>query len=253
VSLVEHHIPGDFCWTELTTADLSASKRFYARVFGWTFREAGTETSPYAMCVVADRDVAAITSGPGARWRSYVRVGDAAATARRAAELGGKVLIGPAGFLSLATVTLIEDPTGGRIAAWQPGEHRGAGRANEPGAMCWNELATVDVPAAKRFYSDLFGWTSNEGRIGAREYIQLFVQRARVAGIIALAPNRGQRVRPQWLVYFATASSDGTASAALQGGGTVTVPPTDIPGVGRFCALRDPLGAVFGIVELAAA
>lgn len=27
-------------------------------------------------------------------------------------------------------------------------------------------------------------------------------------------------------------------------GGTVLVPPTDIPAVGRFCVIRDPQGAV---------
>ena len=28
------------------------------------------------------------------------------------------------------------------------------------GSFCWNELATTDAEACKKFYSELFGWTT---------------------------------------------------------------------------------------------
>ena len=33
-------------------------------------------------------------------------------------------------------------------------------------------------------------------------------------------------------------------------GGTIVMPPTDIPNVGRFCQIQDPTGAVFSVITL---
>jgi uncharacterized protein len=35
-----------------------------------------------------------------------------------------------------------------------------------PGSFCWIELATTDGPAAKQFYSELFGWEIQDNPMG---------------------------------------------------------------------------------------
>ena len=35
-----------------------------------------------------------------------------------------------------------------------------------PGSFCWIELATTDGPGAKKFYSELFGWTTHDSPVG---------------------------------------------------------------------------------------
>jgi hypothetical protein len=50
--------------------------------------------------------------------------------------------------------------------------------------------------------------------------------------------------------YFAVADTDATASLAQELGGSVTVPPTDIP-PGRFALLNDPQGGFFSVIRLA--
>jgi predicted enzyme related to lactoylglutathione lyase len=50
-------------------------------------------------------------------------------------------------------------------------------------------------------------------------------------------------------VYFAVADCDATAASVERLGGSVTVPPTDVPGIGRFAMLRDPQGAVFAVIR----
>ena len=66
---------------------------------------------------------------------------------------------------------------------------------------------------------------------------------------MAIAPALGP-VPPHWLVYFAVRDCDGTTALAQSLGGSVRVPPTDIPGIGRFAILADPQGAVFAAIEL---
>jgi uncharacterized protein len=45
------------------------------------------------------------------------------------------------------------------------------------------------------------------------------------------------------------ASADQSADKAKRLGATLVVPPTDIPNVGRFAILVDPLGGATGILQ----
>ena len=51
-----------------------------------------------------------------------------------------------------------------------------------------------------------------------------------------------------WHVYFEVADADAAAAKAAELGGTVIVPPFDIP-VGRIAVVGDPQGAVFSIIK----
>jgi len=42
-----------------------------------------------------------------------------------------------------------------------------------PGSFCWAELATNDVLGAKKFYTEMFGWTANEQPIPGGVYVML--------------------------------------------------------------------------------
>jgi hypothetical protein len=52
------------------------------------------------------------------------------------------------------------------FAVWQPGNTQGLGAVNDPGTLCWTELATPDVPAAKSFYLDVLGWQTDDQPMG---------------------------------------------------------------------------------------
>jgi predicted enzyme related to lactoylglutathione lyase len=57
-------------------------------------------------------------------------------------------------------------------------------------------------------------------------------------------------VPPNWLVYFAVADCDAAVARVAELGGSVHVPPTDIP-PGRFSVLSDPHGAMFAVIAVA--
>jgi predicted enzyme related to lactoylglutathione lyase len=55
---------------------------------------------------------------------------------------------------------------------------------------------------------------------------------------------------PHWMPYFQVEDCDAAAANAAKLGGTVCVPPTDIPSIGRFAVLQDPTGATFSVIKM---
>lgn len=115
----------------------------------------------------------------------------------------------------------------------------------EPGRPSWVDLGTSDLDAARRFYSDLFGWTpeaSDDPQAGG--YTQFLYDSHAVAGV---GPLFDPNMPVTWTTYIATADADATAKEAAANGGTVITEPFDVMDVGRMAILAAPDGAVFGI------
>ena len=55
-------------------------------------------------------------------------------------------------------------------------------------------------------------------------------------------------VPPNWMTTFAVEDVDAAAKHAAELGGAVLVEPFDIPTVGRYAVVQDPIGVVFGIM-----
>jgi predicted enzyme related to lactoylglutathione lyase len=118
------------------------------------------------------------------------------------------------------------------------------------GAFSWAELATTDVEGAKKFYTALLGWTTEQAPVEAVEgmsYTLAKVGEERVAGIMSTKCPGGE-ISPQWGVYITVDDVDAAARKAEELGGKVLMPPTDIPNVGRFSALADPQGVMFSVI-----
>ena len=178
-------------------------------------------------------------------------VTDAAATAELVAEAGGQVLVPPMDIDGQGTMTMFADDQGARIAAWQPKAFRGAGLVNEPGCLCWNELACRDTAAAERFYGRVFGWQADTSQMGPMTYTEWKLDGRTVGGMAHMDENWPEGISPHWMVHFAVADCDAAAARTAELGGQVRVPPTDVP-PGRFAVVADPAGAVFTIIKLTA-
>jgi hypothetical protein len=53
------------------------------------------------------------------------------------------------------------------------------------------------------------------------------------------------------MMYFGVDDGDAAATKVESLGGSVEVPPADIPEIGRFAGLKDPQGAMFFIFKSA--
>lgn len=110
-----------------------------------------------------------------------------------------------------------------------------------PGRFVWHELMTSDTGAAKRFYGELFGWTTKDVDMGGFTYTMLSAGEVGVGGMMTLDPNHG--VPPHWMSYVSVDDVDAVVERARAAGATIGVEPQDIPHVGRFAVIGDPQGA----------
>jgi predicted enzyme related to lactoylglutathione lyase len=117
------------------------------------------------------------------------------------------------------------------------------------GTFLWDELAADDVEGAKRFYSQVFGWTSSEMDMGEAGVYTMF-QRAGDAQAAGLMQKPADVPGPaHWLIYLGADDVDATIEKAVRLGGTKLTGPMDIPTVGRIAVLQDPTGAAFGLFK----
>lgn len=257
-SLLQHPA-GNFCWFELGTNNQDAAKTFYPNLFGWQYNEheLGEGMGIYTMFTLDGKEVGAAYTlneqqqpGVPPHWMPYVAVDNADAALAKATELGGEVVAPAFDVFDFGRMAVFKDPTGAVLSIWQPGAHYGADLVGAPGSVCWSELATRDADGAKSFYSGLFGWGFKEST-DAMPYTELSNGENAIGGIIAMVGEQWHGIPPYWSIYFAVENCEQTVAQARELGGTIHMPPTDIPNVGPFSVIGDPQGAVFQVIQLA--
>lgn len=115
------------------------------------------------------------------------------------------------------------------------------------GAFSWNELMTTDVSAAKAFYSELFGWAMHDEQTPDMIYSVVKADDQEVGGIMAIPPE-AKGAPPSWGSYVTVDNVDKQAAKVESLGGTIIMPPRDIPNVGRFAVISDPQGAMLTMI-----
>jgi predicted enzyme related to lactoylglutathione lyase len=240
---------------DLQAPDPKAAQAFYGSVFGWDTADQGPEAGGYGMFQHDGKNVAGVgpTMGAGqpSAWTTYVNVIDAEATMARAIVAGATAILEPMQVLDAGHMALFADPTGAVLGLWQPGSHKGADLANEPGSFCWNELNTRDTAKAASFYRHVFDWEAAKSAFEGMDYTEWKREDGTIiGGMMDMPAEVPAEVPAHWAVYFAVDDTDATVEAATKLGATVFVPPTDIP-PGRFAVLGDPAGAVFSVIKLA--
>jgi hypothetical protein len=116
------------------------------------------------------------------------------------------------------------------------------------GHFVWYELMTTDTEAAKTFYGAVLGW-GTQAAAPEMNYTLFTAGGTPVSGMMDQPPDaRAAGSPPGWIGYVAVDDVDATAARMQSLGGTVPVPPRDIPGVGRFAVLADPQTAVLAVL-----
>ena len=253
MSITTSHPAGEFCWVELATNNQAAAKAFYGALFGWSFDD--MEMGPgnyYTIFKLKNLDVAAgytldAETMPGVppHWSLYVATDDADASVQRAVTLGAEVIMPAFDVGDLGRMAVLKDPTGGMHSLWQARKNTGVGIHNEPNAFCWGQLNTSDTGRAETYYTQLFGWGANTGSGDGMTYTEWTLAGTPMGGMMSLPPDVPSP--SHWLAYFAVEDCDASAAKAVSLGATLCMPPTDVPGNGRFAVFTDPQGAFFAI------
>lgn len=251
---------GTFCWVELGTPDAQGAKKFYSALLGWTFDDIPMGPNQvYTMCLVDKKRVGAMYSlsegiaPPGAppHWAAYIAVDNVDAIADKAVSGGGTLIKEPFDVPGQGRMAVVQDPTGAMFCLWQSAPNPGVEIKHNPGSLTWNELFTTDAAKAGTFYSETIGWTLEPvdmGPMGLYTLFNLPGQEENKGGMMPIGPHT-HGTPSHWLSYFAVANVDESTKKAESLGAQITVPPTDIPDIGRFSIVVDPQGAAFALYQ----
>jgi predicted enzyme related to lactoylglutathione lyase len=252
---------GDFIWYELMTPDPAGAKAFYDAVVGWDIADAHDEIG-YRMIGRFDGGFAGGVlplnremQEEGARpmWLGYLYVPDIEAALAAIEAAGGRNLMGPKQIDNVGPIALVTDPQGAPFYIMTPtppgGDPDAKSDVFSPEAeqrVSWNELSTSDPAAARNFYGEQFGWTSNDfmpmGEMGEYRFIDHHGQRlGAMAGTMDGRP-------PHWRFYIRVPSIAKAQEAVEANGGRVANGPMEVPGGDHILIGFDPQGAEFALV-----
>jgi predicted enzyme related to lactoylglutathione lyase len=253
---------GDYIWYELMTPDPEGSKAFYDAVVGWNIGKAEEAYNGYRM-IGTDGGFAggvlplnAEMQQHGARptWLGYIHVTDVDQSIKSIEQAGGKALMPATDIPNVGRIAMVADPQGAPFYVMKPIPPEG--RENEPstvfspgkdGRCSWNELSTSDAVAARRFYGEQFGWTSDEFMdMGEHGEYRFFDHHGVRLGAVSGMMNQDQH--PHWRYYFRVPSVSKAKETAEAKGGKVVMAPMEVPGGDHIIIGFDPQGAEFALV-----
>jgi predicted enzyme related to lactoylglutathione lyase len=234
----------DFCWINVLTPEPAKAREFFSALLGWSYEE-----MPGGIGHLAKTESGGIggvfdLAMPGMPKLDptiglLIKVAEAKGACDKARSLGATAE-DPFAVADRGIMLSLHDPTGARIAGWQPVTKPGMDAdSSKRGVPSWFELETGDPARAATFYAGLFGWTAEPMDMGGVTYTVFRLGKDAIAGMTKEAGA------PRWVTYFTVDDADAAAAAATKLGGRVTREPHDVPGVGRTCGLVSPQGVAF--------
>ncbi|MDT3400548.1 VOC family protein [Streptomyces sp. B1866] len=250
------------CWADAMLPDLSAGKRFYGELLGWTFGASEPGFGYYTQAYHDGANVAALAPKTDGRmptvWNVYFAAHDAYATAARIRQAGGQLVAAPLRLGAFGTIFSAADPVGAVFGVWEAGSHAGFEKEGAPGSYAWTEVYTHDPQRVDPFYRHVFGYGSARSADPAETDYVLWSPRGEPTGPEhavcgrALIDNRFPAEMPaHFLTYFMVEDCDDAVRTAVRLGGRVLRPALDAPD-GRYAILSDDQGARFAVVTPAA-
>jgi predicted enzyme related to lactoylglutathione lyase len=245
---------------ELMTPDVAAATAFYSGVVGWSAQDAGMPGMAYTLMLAGDAQVAGLMATPAelraigapAAWSGYIAVDDVDAMDARVLQGGGKVLRPAADIPGIGRFSVVADPQGASFMLFKPSRSEAPPMPapGAPGTVGWRELRAMDGAAVFDFYATLFGWTKGQGLdMGSLGTYQLFeIDGVPGGAVMTRTPDAPS---PGWRYYFNVESVESAMARLVRLGGTVTMPPHEVPGGAWVLHGRDPQGALFALMSAA--
>lgn len=153
----------------------------------------------------------------------------------------------PATDIPVGRFAFVADPQGAALAVFKGAESDD----NASTDFHWNELWSNDAPAAMPFYEEVFGVSVETMEMPKTDEPYLILKRGEeMMGGAMTSPIQG--VPPMWLPYVRVRDLDATIARAQARGGELLAPVQDVRTVGRFGIVKEPEGAVVGLITPAA-
>ena len=234
-------------------------ERFYSRVLSTGENPLWRERD-----LMNDRGIPII--GVGARsdanahlplqWMPHVQVADVGASARRASDLGGSVLMDARDDAGRSQWAVLLDPNGAAfgVVPVVPAEALPpVGAAAGPmGRISWLDLTVPDASATRDFYRRVVGWSVEDVRMedggdSYADYNMLGADGKPAAGVChARGVNTG--LPPVWMIYLPVGDLAESLRRVPAEGGRVIRAMQGKGGEYVYAAVQDPVGATLALV-----
>ena len=123
-----------------------------------------------------------------------------------------------------------------------------SGSPHLPGKFVWADLVTDDVPAARNFYSQLFGWAFFD--MGG--YVIAANDGRPLCGMFQKPKPTDPNAKPRWFGYISVGNVERAQKTVTKAGGKVLAAPQKMPKRGEQAVFADAEGAIFGVVKSSA-
>lgn len=192
------------------------------------------------------------------QWMPHIQVVDVAASAERALEAGGSVLMQAEGENGVSQWAVLVDPNGAAFgvipvipAAAIPDVATGRGPAGPMGRIAWLDLTVSDAASTRDFYRDVVGWSVEEVEMkdGGDRYADFNMvgdDGTPLAGVChARGPNAG--LPPVWMIYLPVGDLAESLRRVEEEGGEILATVERDDGEVAYAAIQDPVGACFAL------
>ncbi len=247
-------VVGAPCWIDLYSSDIEKATKFYGALFGWTATEPQAEMGGYFTFEKDGKTVAGCMANDGQQgypdsWTVHLMTDDAERTAAATPKHGGNVRMEPMAVAENGVTTIIGDPGGATIGAWQPGTQKGFELRSEVGTAAWFELLTPKYADSVDFYREVFGWDAHTASdTDELRYTTLGEGDGMLAGIMDGSGFLPDDAPASWSVYFEVEDADAALEQIAELGGALVRPAEDTP-YGRLAEAADPTGTRFKLIQ----
>jgi predicted enzyme related to lactoylglutathione lyase len=247
-------VVGAPCWIDLYSSAPEKAKEFYGAIFGWSATDPQPEMGGYFTFEKDGKTVAGCMANDGRQgypdsWTIHLMTDDAERTAAATPEHGGSVHMEPMAVAENGITTIIGDPGGATVGAWQPGTQKGFDVRGEVGTGSWFELLTSSYAESVDFYREVFGWDAHTASDSDElRYTTLGEGEGMLAGIMDASAFLPEGAPASWSVYFEVEDADAALEQIVELGGSIEQPAQDTPW-GRLASAADPTGTRFKLIQ----
>jgi predicted enzyme related to lactoylglutathione lyase len=246
-------LPGKFVWADLVTDDVAAARKFYAGLFGWTFRDVGG----YAIAANDERPVCGMfqrprpANRPDARpqWFGYLSVGNVGRAQKVVIRAGGRVIAPPVTYPDRGEQAVFADPEGAVFGVIKSASGDPEDFLAEPGDWIWAQLFSRDVRKAGAFYREIAGYELVENAAEGRLSDLVLTSKGFARATVRAIPPAKEKIAPGWLPFVRVNNVAESVALARKLGGKALLEPRPDRFEGRVAVVADPTGAPVGILE----
>jgi predicted enzyme related to lactoylglutathione lyase len=245
-------LPGKFVWADLVTDDVQAARKFYGRLFNWTFRDydgytvGANEERP--LCGIFHR--ARPKDGKAEpRWFGYISVKSVGGAERVIKRSGGHALAEPRKLPKRGEQAIFADPEGAVFGVLKSGSGDPEDFLAEPGDWIWIELLSRDARKAADFYREVAGYEVMQNTESNRLSDYVLVSEGYARATVRTLSSANAQVKPTWLPFVRVKDVHQSMALARELGGQALLEPKAELLEGKLAVIADPTGAALGIME----